>query len=1055
MSILVRIALARPYTFLVLALFILIAGPLAIVRSPTDIFPEIRIPVIAVVWQYSGLSPDEMSGRITTPFQRSLTTTVNGIEHIEANTYTGSGVVKIFFQPGIDISVANAQVTAIAQTNLKQMPQGTTPPLILNYDASTVPIIQLALSGHGLTEQNLADLGMNIMRVRLITVPGAAIPWPYGGKARQIQIDADPHALHAFGLTAQDIANALAAQNLVIPAGTAKVGIFEYNILLNNSPSDVPALGDLPIKVVNGATVYIRDVAQVRDGNPPQQNIVHVEGARSVLLSVFKNGAVSTLDIISGMRAKVDEIRASLPDALKISYVGDQSIFVKSAVEGVVREGVIAAALTSLMILLFLGSWRSTLIIAISIPLSVLGAIALLALLGETLNIMTLGGLALAVGILVDEATVTIENMNYHLEQGKDVEPAILDGANQIATPAFVSMLCVCIVFVPMFLLHGIARYLFVPLAEAVMLAMACSFLLSRTLVPTLAKYLLRKHNLDDGHERPSRNPLVRFQRGFERRFERFRLGYRDALSAALSRRIAFAMLFLAFVGASFTLVPSLGQNFFPFVDAGQMLLHVRAQVGTRVEDTANLFGHIENEIRAIIPPEELETIADNIGLPMSSINTAYSNTGTIGSQDGDIQIRLRSGHRPVLAYIRQLREELPKRFPQATFAFLPADIVSQILNFGAPAPIDLQIRGPSLDANFAYADKLLAEIRRIPGVADARIQQSKSSPAFAVDVDRTRAQYVGLTERDVTNAVAVSLSGTSQVSPTFWLNPRNGVQYPIAVQTPQYKLDSMGALEGLPITPVNAATPQVLGGLADFQRVATNAVVSQYDIQPMVQIFATPQDRDLGSIADEIQAAIERTAKDQPKGATVKLMGQVTTMTSAYSGMLFGLAGAIVLIYLLVVINFQSWIDPFVIITALPGALAGIVWMLFVTETTLSVPALTGAIMCMGVATANSVLVISFARERLDEIGDATQAAIEAGFVRFRPVLMTALAMVIGMAPMALGLGEGGEQNAPLGRAVIGGLIFATAATLFFVPVVFSFVHRNKTPSSALEKGQ
>jgi CzcA family heavy metal efflux pump len=1051
MAALVLIALRRPYTFLVLALLILIAGPLAFIRTPTDIFPEIRIPVIAVVWQYVGLSPDEMAGRITTPFERSLTTTVNDIEHIEANTYTGVGIVKIFFQPTADIRTANAQVTAVAQTNLRQMPPGTTPPLVLNYNASTVPIIQLALSGKGLSEQNLADLGLNMIRTRLITVPGAAVPFPYGGKTRQIQIDVDPQALHARGLTAQDVSNALSAQNLIVPAGTEKIGSFEYTVKLNNSPSEVQALGDLPIKVVNGATVYVRDVAQVRDGNPPQTNIVHVNGSRSVLLSVLKNGAVSTLDIIEGIRRKVEEIRSSLPDELRIAFTGDQSVFVRSAIDSVIREGIIAAALTSLMILLFLGSWRSTLIIATSIPLAVLAAIALLSALGETLNIMTLGGLALAVGILVDEATVTIENINYHLEQGKDVEPAIMDGANQIATPAFVSMLCVCIVFVPMFLLQGVARYLFVPLAEAVMLAMASSFILSRTLVPTLAKYLLHSHSAhDEGGPPPrSRNPLVIFQRAFERGFERLREAYRNTLIATLDRRGAFVVLFMTFVGASFLLLPALGRNFFPSVDSGQMLMHVRTQVGTRIEESANLFAKVQKAIRQIIPPDDLDTLVDNIGMPVSGINMSYNNTGMIGTQDGDIQIKLKPGHKPTPDYIRTLREELPQRFPGTTFSFLPADIVSQILNFGAPAPIDLQIRGPNLEANFAYANRLLRDIRRIPGVADARIQQSTNNPTFNVDVDRTRAQYVGLTERDVTNSISTSLSGTSQVSPAFWLNPANGVQYPIVVQTPQYRLDSMSALESLPITPVNASIPQVLGGLAAFKRTVTNAVVSQYDIQSMVQIFAVPQDRDLGAVADDIQRAVDEAAKDKPKGASVLLMGQVKTMNSAYSGMIFGLAGAIVLIYLLVVVNFQSWSDPFVIITALPAALAGIVWILFVTETTLSVPALTGAIMCMGVATANSVLVISFARERLDDLGDATAAAIEAGFVRLRPVLMTALAMIIGMAPMAIGLGEGGEQNAPLGRAVIGGLIFATAATLFFVPIVFSIVHRNKTSTS------
>jgi multidrug efflux pump subunit AcrB len=1058
MAALVLIALRRPYTFVVLALLILIAGPLAVIRTPTDIFPEIGIPVIAVVWSYTGLPADDMSGRITTPFERSLTTTVNDIEHIEAHSYNGVSVVKIFFQPSADIRTANAQVTAIAQTNLKQMPIGTTPPLILNYNASTVPILQLALSGKGLTEQNLADLGVNQIRTRLVTVPGAAMPYPYGGKTRQIQIDVDQQALHARGLTSQDVSNTLAAQNLITPAGTQKIGAFEYNIQLNNAPSVIHELGDLPVKSVNGATVYIRDVAQVRDGSPPQTNVVHVEGSRSVLMNVLKNGAVSTLDIIEGIKRKVEEIKSSLPEELKISFIGDQSVFVRSAIESVIREGVIAAALTSVMILLFLGSMRSTVIIATSIPLAVLAAIALLSMIGETLNIMTLGGLALAVGILVDEATVTIENINYHLEQGKDVETAIMDGANQIATPAFVSMLCVNIVFVPMFLLQGIARYLFVPMAEAVMFAMACSFLLSRTLVPTMAKYLLKPHTVhgsghgDHGEAAPARrtrNPFVMFQQGFERRFERFRLGYRRTLQGVLERRVAFVFVFMAFVMASFSLAPLLGRNFFPYVDSGQILMHVRAQVGTRLEDSANLFATIQKTIRQLIPPNELETLVDNIGLPNSGINLAYSNTGVMGPQDGDIQIKLKEGHRPTPDVIRMLRVELPKRFPGATFSFLPADIVSQILNFGAPAPIDLQIRGNDLEGNFAYANKLLRDIRHVPGVADARIQQSKNYPAFQVNVDRTRAQLVGLSERDVTSDLSVSLAGTSQVSPVFWLNPSNGVQYPIVIQMPQYRIDSLSSLESLPITPVNAVVPQVLGGVADFKRTVTNAVASQYDIQNMIQIFAVPQDRDLGAVADDIQKIVDGSVASRPRGTSVTLVGQVRTMSSAYSGMIFGLAGAIVLIYLLIVVNFQSWTDPLVIIAALPAALAGIIWMLFVTETTLSVPALTGAIMCMGVATANAVLVISFARERLDELGDATAAAIDAGFVRLRPVLMTALAMVIGMLPMAIGLGEGGEQNAPLGRAVIGGLIFATMATLFFVPAVFSIAHRKKAETS------
>ncbi len=1044
----VRVALQRPYTFAVLALLLLIIGPLAAMRTPTDIFPEIRIPVIAVAWQYTGLPPEQMAGRITTLYQRSLTTTVNDIEHIEANSYAGIGIVKIFFQPGVNVAVANAQVTAISQVVVKQMPPGITPPLILNYNASTVPILQLALSGKGLSEQNLFDLGVNAVRPPLVTVPGAAIPYPYGGKQRLVQIDLDTSAMQARGLSAQDVSNALSAQNLIVPIGTQKIGSLEYTLQLNNAPSAIEELGNLPIKVVNGATVYIRDVANVHDGNSPQTNIVHVDGGRSVLMSVLKNGATSTLAIVDGIRAKLGEIKASLPDNLVVTPINDQSIFVRAAIRGVAIEGIIAAALTSLMILLFLGSWRSTVIIAVSIPLSIMGSIIGLAAIGETLNIMTLGGLALAVGILVDDATVTIENINWHLEQGKDVETAIMDGARQIVTPAFVSLLCICIVFVPMFFLQGVARFLFVPMAEAVMFAMTCSFVLSRTLVPTMSKYLLRPHAAHtDMHGTratlpPSRNPLLLFQRDFEARFERIRERYRDLLRLALGNRRVFVIGFMGLVLLSFALVPFLGSNFFPAVDGGQILMHARVPVGTRVEESAARFAGIEEAIRRVIPAEEITTLVDNIGLPPSSINLTYNNTGVVGTQDGDIQIALRKGHRPTADYVRELREQLPREFPDTVFSFPPADIVSQILNFGAPAPIDLQIRGNNLDANFDYANKLLKAIRRVPGVADARIQQSRKTPVFDINVDRTRAQDVGVTARDVTNSLVVNLAGSGQVAPTFWLNPANGVSYPIVLQTPQYRLDSLSALANLPISGAANGAPQVLGGLARFSRNTSNAVVSQYDIQSMVQINATTQDRDLGSVASDIRRIIADTAGEVPKGSSVVLVGQVRTMDRAFSGLLFGLLGAIVLIYFLIVMNFQSWSDPFVIITALPAALAGIVWMLFATHTTLSVPALTGAIMCMGVATANSVLVISFARERLEQLGDAVAAALDAGVVRFRPVLMTALAMMIGMLPMALSLGEGGEQNAPLGRAVIGGLIFATAATLVFVPVVFSLVH-------------
>ncbi|GAB2909430.1 efflux RND transporter permease subunit [Paraburkholderia jirisanensis] len=1039
---LVRVALRRPYTFVVLAIAIFIIGPLSALKTPTDIFPDIRIPVISVVWQYTGLPPDQMAGRITSTFERTITTTVNDVEHIEAESINGFAVIKIFFQPGVNVATANAQVTAVAQTQLKQLPPATTPPLILNYNASTVPIIQLALSGKGLSEQNLGDLGLNQLRPQLVTVAGASIPYPFGGKTRQVQIDVDPARLQARGLSAQDVATALATQNLITPVGTAKMGDHEYVLQLNNAPSAIRELGDLPVKAVNGTTVYIRDVASVRDGAPPQTNIVHVDGHRSVLMSVLKNGSVSTLAIISGIKQHVEDARAALPDNLQIAPIGDQSLFVRAAVSGVAREAVIAAVLTSLMILLFLGSWRSTVIIATSIPLAILGSIITLSALGETLNIMTLGGLALAVGILVDDATVTIENINWHLEHGKAVEDAILDGAAQIVTPAFVSMLCICIVFVPMFFLSGVARFLFVPMAEAVIFAMVSSFILSRTLVPTMANYLLKPHSEEHGENARKPGPLGRFQKGFEARFEKIRASYRGLLILALDNRKPFIVVFLGFVLVSFALVPFLGRNFFPSVDAGQILMHVRAPVGTRVEKTSEIFANVENTIRNIIPADELGTVVDNIGQPVSGINTAYNNTGTIGSQDGDIQIELKEGHAPTDEYVRRMREELPRRYPGMTFSFPPADIIGQILNFGSPAPIDLQVRGNNLSANYVYTNAVLRDIRRVPGVVDARIQQSQQIPSFNVNVDRTRAQLLNITERDVTNSLVVNLAGSSQVAPTYWLNNANGVSYPIVMQTPQYTLDSLSALRNIPITAGQPLNAQVLGGLATFDRTSTSSVVSQYNIIPMVEIFATTQDRDLGAVASDIQKIVAAHAKELPKGSTVALLGQVQTMNSAFAGMLFGLLGAIVLIYLLIVVNFQSWADPFVIVSALPAALAGIVWMLFATHTTLSVPALTGAIMCMGVATANSILVVSFCRERLAEHGDAVKASIEAGFTRFRPVLMTALSMIIGMLPMALALGEGGEQNAPLGRAVIGGLIFATTASLFFVPVVFSIIH-------------
>jgi multidrug efflux pump subunit AcrB len=1040
----VRIALSRPYTFIVMSMVIVIFGVLAALTAPTDIFPDIRVPVIGVAWSYGGLSPQDMAGRIVTPYERTLTTTVNDIEHVESQSLPGIGVVKIYFQPNVDIRTATAQVTSISQSAVRQMPAGTNPPLILNYSAATVPILQLAMSGKSQTEQKLFDTAQTAVRPALISVPGAAIPFPYGGKQRQVQIDIDPVQLQAKGLSPSDVQNALGAQQQILPSGTIKIGALQYNVKLNNAAESIDELNDLPVKTVNGGTVYLRDVGHVRDGSPPQTNIVHVDGQRSVLSTILKNGSASTLSVVQGIKDRLPALKEILPDDFRIVPLNDQSLFVKGAISSVVREGVIAAALTSLMILLFLGSWRSTVIIATSIPLAVLAAVAGLSAIGQTMNIMTLGGLALAVGILVDDATVTIENINWHLEHGKDVRTAILDGAQQIVTPAFVSLLCICIAFVPMFLLKGVTGFLFAPMAESVIFAMIASFVLSRTLVPTLAMYLLKPHDLErltyesqaehGAAGRPTGGPLVRFQRGFENGFGKVRQGYAALLALALARRGVFVAGFLAVIVLSFGLAPFLGSDFFPSVDSGQMIIHVRAPVGTRLEDTSLLFGAAEADVRKVIPAKELTTIVDNIGIPNSPINLIYNNSGVIGPQDGDIFVSMTKDHRPTAAYVKRLREILPRAFPGATFSFLPADMVSQILNFGAPAPINLQISGPNAEANRTYANRLLASMRSIPGLADVRIQQPNNAPELKVNIDRSRIAQLGLTERDVTNNVLTSLAGSGTVAPLFYLNPKNGVSYSVVTQTPDYVMTSLADLKNIPVNGAAPGTPsQVLGGLASFSRDQTAALVSHYDIQPVLDIYATTQGRDLGSVTSDIKKLLKASAKDRPKGATITL------------------GAAVVLIYLLIVVNFQSWLDPFVIVTALPAALAGIVWILFLTGTTLSVPALTGAIMCMGVATANSILVISFARERLAATGDAFAAVAEAGFVRFRPVLMTALAMIIGMAPMALGLGEGGEQNAPLGRAVIGGLIFATIATLLFVPVVFSLVHgRKKTEPAA-----
>jgi CzcA family heavy metal efflux pump len=1041
----VQIALRRPYTFVVVSFLIAIFGALAAVRTPTDIFPNINIPVVSVVWTYNGLLPNDMSGRVVYYYERTLTAQVGDIEHIESQSLNSYGVVKIFFQKGVNIRTALAQVTAASQTVLKLLPPGITPPYVLSYNAATVPILQLALSGKGLPQMRLFDLGQNFIRPQLATVAGAAVPSPYGGKILQAQVDLDQRAMQAHNISATDVVNAISAQNLVLPAGDAKIGKFDWNVALNASPVLLDKINDLPVKRVNGTVISVKDVAHVHEGSPPQTNIVRVNGSRAVLMTILKAGAASTLNVIDGIKALLPRVQESLPAGLNVRAVGDQSVFVKAAIFGVLREAVLAAALVGLMILLFLGSWRSTIIIIISIPLSVLFSVAALSALGETINVMTLGGLALAVGMLVDEGTVTLENIFYHLEMGKPVEPAILDGAQQIVVPAFVTLLVLDIVFAPMFQLGGVAGYLFRPLAEAVVFALIGSFLLSRTLVPTMAHYLLHSQGHGTGEHRRSRNPLKLFQVGFERGFTYVRNRYRSMLLLALARPKTVIGGFLAIVVLSMGLWPFLGENFFPEVDSGQILMHVRAQPGTRIEETARLFDLIEQTVRSTIPPAQLDNIVDNIGLPFSGINMAYQNTGTIGPEDGDALISLKEDHAPTADYIKQLRTILPRNFPGTSFSFLPADIVSQILNFGLPAPIDVQVVGNNQKANYAYATDLLKRIRLVPGIADLRIQQVFNYPQINVDVDRTLASEVGLTQRDIATSLLVTLSGSGQVQPNFWLNTQNGVSYPIVAQMPQYRMDTISDLANLPVTSAQTNTPRYIGGLATITPGPSPGVVSHYNVQPVIDIYGAVQGRDLGAVSSDIDRILQETRSSLPKGSYVAVRGQVHTMTSAYSQLYLGLAGAVLLVYLVIVVNFQSWLDPFIIITALPGALAGIIWMLFMTGTTLSVPALTGAVMCMGIATANSVLLVSFAREGLLEGLDSATAALEAGFTRFRPVLMTALAMIIGMVPMAFALGEGGEQNAPLGRAVIGGLTVATIATLFFVPTVFSVLHRSQ----------
>jgi multidrug efflux pump subunit AcrB len=1057
----VRLALRRPYTFVVFALLILILGVFSILSMPTDIFPNIDIPVVTVVWSFNGLSAEQMANRIVSNSERGMTTTVSDIEHIESQSLNGVGLIKIFFHPQVNIGEAVAEVSAISQVQLRSLPPGSLPPFIIEYNASSVPILMLGISGEGLNEQQLNDLATNNIRTQLATVEGAQTPYPYGGKQREIMVDLDLHALQARGLSPVDVVNAVNAQNLIVPSGTMKISKFEYDVETNSAPDVVNDLNNLPVKTVNGAMVYVRDVSHVRDGNPPQTNIVRVNGHRAILMAVMKTGSSSTLEIIRGVRERLENVRGQLPPQLQINALADQSIFVKGAIDGVVREAIIAACLTATMILIFLGSWRSTIIIAVSIPLSILSSLVMLYALHETINIMTLGGMALAVGILVDDATVAIENINRNLESGKELEQSILDGSAQIAVPAFVSTLSICIVFVPMFFLSGVARYLFVPMAEAVVFAMLASYLLSRTLVPTMAKYLLQEHDdAQTARKRSSRNPFTQFQFAFESGFERFRHSYLRLLTLCVDHAVFFLILFVLFAVSSLgLLVPWLGQDFFPAVDSGQFKIHVRAHTGMRIEETAALCDHVDSTIRQQIPAGEVVSIVDNIGLPNSKLNLSYSTSAPVGTADADIQVQLSPHHHPTAAYVERLRSVLAQQYPGVTFYALPVDIVTQILNFGLSSPIDLQIVGPNLYGNRALAERVLDEIRYIPGTADARIQQPFNQPNWTVNVDRTRAGTIGLTQQNTAQSLLVALSGSFQTTPNFYLSPLNGVTYNVAVQAPEYRMDSLSALESLPITgpaavaPANSAPStavpgvpppiNVLGNVASISPGTEMGLVSHYDVQPVIDIYANVDGTDLGSVTRAVEKIVARHEKDLPRGSHFMLRGQSETMYKSYIGLLSGLAFSILLVYLLIVVNFQSWLDPFLIISALPAALAGIVWFLFLTHTRLSVPALTGAIMCMGVATANSILVVSFAREQLEIlVGDARRAALNAGFVRLRPVLMTALAMIIGMLPMALGMGDGGEQNAPLGRAVIGGLLLATVATLLFVPAFFSLIH-------------
>ena len=1078
----VRLALRKPYTFTVMALLILIMGVVSYRSMPKDIFPNIDIPVVSIIWGYTGLPPQEMANRFVTISERANNTTVNDIEHQESISYPGIGVIKVFFQPNVKIEQAVAQVTSICQTLLRIFPPGATPPLIIQYNASSVPILQLAVSSKTLPEAELYDQSLNFIRRPLAEVRGAAIPLPYGGKQRLVSVDLDLARCQSLNVSPTEVSNAINTQNVVLPSGTVKIGDREYNVLLNSSPDLLTQLNNLPIKQANGATLFIRDVAQVRDGYSPQTNIVKLNGEKAALLSVLKNGSASTVDIVQGVKDKLPLVRSQLPPALNVEPLFDQSIFVTNALSGVLTEGTIAATLTALMILLFLGSWRSTIIVAISIPLAICCSLIALYALGRTINIMTLGGLALAVGILVDDATVTIENIHRHMSLGKRMVKSILDGAHQIAVPAFVSTLCICIVFVPVFFLKGVAYYLFTPLALAVVFAMMASYFLSRTVAPTMANFLLgAEHHHPEGQvpAKPSGFfALIHWH--FIRGFEAVQARYVSALERAMKIPVLVILAAVVFVIVTLvSLIPFLGRDFFPQVDAGQFRLHVRAPSGTRIEETEKGFSKVESIVRQVIPDNELGLVLDNIGLPVGGINLAFTDSATIGPFDGEMLVSLKEGHKPTADYVHTLRHKLKEQMPDYEFFTQPADIVGQILNFGLPSPIDVQVTGPIKNdkANYEVALKLVNRIRHVRGAVDVHIQQVVSYPTFFIDVDRTRANQMGLSQRDVANDVLISLSSSSQVTPNYWLNPINGVNYAVAVQTPQYKIDSLDALKQSPISAGKLATPQLLENLAPIKRSDSAAVVAHYNVAPVYDVFVNVQGRDLGGVADDVQKIVNEfkvapkpDAKSPsatlwtkifgppapakfdpdsvlPTGSQILVRGQVASMTSAYTGLGIGILFAIALVYALMVVNFQSWLDPFIIIMALPGALAGIVLMLFLTNTPLSVPALMGAIMCIGVATANSILVVSFANEQRHGGLSAFDSALAAGRTRLRPVVMTALAMIIGMLPMSLGLGDGGEQNAPLGRAVIGGLLLATLFTLLFVPVVYSVLRRKDQP--------